>query len=143
MQDVFQKFELAAEARRQRLVADIAPELPVIEADLGMIERVLTNLLDNAIRHTPEGGEIVVKLQRADGGVDVSVADSGTGVPESLRQTLFSRPSMRSGWRYGPEAAGGLGLLIVRRILQLHGSDIRLDAQPGRGAVFRFRLQAA
>lgn len=143
VQDVFQKFELAAEARRQRLVADVAADLPVIEADLGMIERVLTNLLDNAIRHTPEGGEIVVKLQRADGGVDVSVADSGSGVPESLQSALFSRPATRSGWRYGPEVAGGLGLLIVQRILQLHGSDIRLDAHAGSGAVFRFRLQAA
>jgi signal transduction histidine kinase len=55
VQDVFQKFELAAEARQQRLVPDIAPGLPVVSADLGMIERVLTNLLDNAIRHTPEG----------------------------------------------------------------------------------------
>lgn len=143
VQDVFQKFELAAEARRQRLVADIHPELPVVEADLGMIERVLTNLLDNAIRHTPEGGEIVVRLQRAEGGVDVSVADNGPGVPDALQRTLFTRPSLRCGWRYGPEVAGGLGLLIVQRILQLHDSDIRLEAPAGHGAVFRFKLQAA
>lgn len=143
VQDVFQKFELAAEARRQQLVADIAPELPVVDADLGMIERVLTNLLDNAIRHTPEGGEITVRLRRADSGVEVLVADSGPGVPEALQRALFTRPAGRIGWRYGPESAGGLGLLIVRRILQLHDSDIRLDAQPGVGAVFCFRLRAA
>ena len=143
VQDVFQKFELAAEARRQRLVADIAPALPVVEADLGMIERVLTNLLDNAIRHTPDGGEIVVRLRSAGDGVEVLVADSGPGVPEALQHNLFTRPAGRVGWRYGPEVAGGLGLLIVRRILQLHGSDIRLDGQPGSGAVFRFLLQAA
>lgn len=143
VQDVFQKFELAAEARRQRLVADMAPSLPVVEADLGMIERVLTNLLDNAIRHTPEGGEIRVCLRSAAAGVEVQVSDSGPGVPEALQQGLFTRPAGRVGWRYGPEVAGGLGLLIVRRILQLHGSDIRLDTLPGAGAVFRFRLQAA
>ena len=143
VQDVFQKFELAAEARRQRLVADIAPGLPVVQADLGMIERVLTNLLDNAIRHTPEGGEIAVRLRSAGAGVEVLVADSGPGVPEALQQALFTRPAGRVGWRYGPEVAGGLGLLIVRRILQLHGSEIRLDAGPGSGAVFRFLLQAA
>ena len=140
---MFQKFELAAEARRQRLVAAITPELPVVEADLGMIERVLTNLLDNALRHTPEGGEITVRLRRADSGVEVLVADSGPGVPESLQRALFTRPAGRIGWRYGPEAAGSLGLLIVRRILQLHDSDIWLDAQPGVGAVFGFRLRAA
>jgi signal transduction histidine kinase len=143
VQDVFQKFELAAEARRQRLVADIAPALPVVEADLGMIERVLTNLLDNAIRHTPEGGEIEVRLRSAGAGVEVLVSDSGPGVPAALQQSLFTRPAGRIGWRYGPEVAGGLGLLIVRRILQLHGSDIRLDERPGSGAVFRFLLQAA
>ena len=143
VQDVFQKFELAAEARRQRLVADIASQLPVVQADLGMIERVLTNLLDNAIRHTPVGGEIAVRLRRADRGVDVLVADSGPGVPEAMRQSLFTRPSQRGGWSHGPESAGGLGLLIVRRILQLHDSDIRLEEQPGAGAVFRFHLQSA
>lgn len=143
VQDVFQKFELAAEARRQRLVVDIAPALPVVEADLGMIERVLTNLLDNAIRHTPEGGEICVQLRSAGPGVEVLVRDSGPGVPEALQQHLFTRPAGHIGWRYGPEVAGGLGLLIVRRILQLHGSDIRLDGRPGSGAVFSFQLQAA
>lgn len=143
VQDVFQKFELAAEARRQRLVADIAPALPVVEADLGMIERVLTNLLDNAVRHTPDGGEITVRLRSAGAGVEVTVSDSGPGVPEALQQSLFTRPAGRVGWRYGPEVAGGLGLLIVRRILQLHDSDIRLDEQPGSGAAFRFLLQAA
>jgi signal transduction histidine kinase len=143
VQDVFQKFELTAEARRQRLVTDAAPDLPIVEADLGMIERVLTNLLDNAIRHTPDGGEIKVRLRRADRGVEVLVSDSGPGVPEALQNSLFTRPAGRVGWRYGPEVAGGLGLLIVRRILQLHDSDVRLDEQPGSGAVFRFLLQAA
>lgn len=143
VQDVFQKFELAAEARRQRLVTDFANALPTVEADLGMIERVLTNLLDNAIRHTPEGGLITVQLRRAGAGVEVLVSDSGPGVPESLQQSLFTGPAGGVGWRYGPEVAGGLGLLIVRRILQLHGSDIRLVGHRGTGAVFLFWLQSA
>jgi signal transduction histidine kinase len=143
VQDVFQKFELAAEARRQRLVADVGSALPTVEADLGMIERVLTNLLDNAIRHTPEGGQITVQLRSAAAGVEVLVSDSGPGVPEALQQSLFTRPAGPVGWRYGPEVAGGLGLLIVRRILLLHGSDIRLVGHPGAGAAFRFWLQAA
>ncbi|MFP3507623.1 sensor histidine kinase, partial [Burkholderia sp. SIMBA_062] len=58
VQDVFQKFELAAQARRIRLRAVVPPRLPAVCADLAMTERVLTNLLDNAIRHTPEGGEV-------------------------------------------------------------------------------------
>ncbi|RYF75902.1 MAG: HAMP domain-containing histidine kinase [Comamonadaceae bacterium] len=141
VQDVFQKFELAAEARRQRLVADIAPGLPVVHADLGMIERVLTNLLDNAIRHTPEGGEIAVRLLRgaggAQGGVQVEVADTGPGIPRELQPVIFTRPAFAS----SGERGGGLGLMIVRRILQLHGSDIQLVPRAGAGAVFAFGLE--
>ncbi|MEY8876140.1 MAG: ATP-binding protein [Leptothrix sp. (in: b-proteobacteria)] len=141
VQDVFQKFELAAEARRQTLVPQIDPGLPAVHADLGMIERVLTNLLDNAIRHTPEGGEIAVRLARGEpargeSGVLVEVSDTGPGIPLDLQPVLFTRPAFAS----GSERGGGLGLMIVRRILQLHGSDIRLLRQPGRGAVFAFAL---
>lgn len=139
VQDVFQKFELAAEARRQRLAPDIAADLPVVDADFGMIERVLTNLLDNAIRHTPVGGEIRVTLRRNGGEVEVQVSDSGPGVPEALRKNLFARPSFGTAGRDG---GGGLGLVIVRRILQLHGSDISLLSRADRGAVFQFHLSA-
>ncbi|MDP9919551.1 signal transduction histidine kinase [Variovorax boronicumulans] len=139
VQDVFQKFELAAEARRQQLKPDIAPNLPVVSADLGMIERVLTNLLDNAIRHTPAGGEIEVRLRPSDAGVAVQVSDTGPGIPGELQKGLFTRPAFADGGARG----GGLGLMIVQRILQLHGSDIRLVPQPGKGAVFLFRLGGA
>jgi signal transduction histidine kinase len=137
VQDVLQKFELAAETRHQRLVADVVPGLPVVTADLGMIERVLTNLLDNAIRHTPEGGEIVVQLRPEQAAVRVEISDTGPGIPGDQRQALFTRPvfSNRPDGR-----SGGLGLMIVHRILQLHGSDIRLLPRPEKGAVFSFVL---
>jgi signal transduction histidine kinase len=132
VQDVFQKFELASEARGQRLVADIAPGLPLVTADLGMIERVLTNLLDNAIRHTPEGGEIVVQLCAKAHGVQVEISDTGPGIPGELRNKLFMRPVFST--------AGGLGLVIVKRILQLHDSEIELLQREKKGAVFSFLL---
>ena len=144
VQDVFQKFELAAEARRQRLVADIAAGLPAVLADLGLIERVMTNLLDNAIRHTPDGGVIAVQLRRDGGSIQVQVSDNGPGVPEALRDGLFLRPSFQSATR---AHVGGLGLVIVHRILQLHGSEIRLAAgighDSGHGSAFHFALHAA
>ncbi|MDH6165908.1 signal transduction histidine kinase [Variovorax boronicumulans] len=143
VQDVFQKFELAAEARHQQLKPDIAPGLPVVSADLGMIERVLTNLLDNAIRHTPAGGEIEVQLRPANTGVAVQVSDTGPGIPGELQKGLFVRPVFMSGARSDGSGNGGLGLVIVQRILQLHGSDIRLVPQAGKGAVFRFQLSGA
>ena len=141
--DVLQKFELAAQSRRQRLRVDIAPGLPAVTADLGLIERVLTNLLDNAIRHTPEGGEIEVQLRRNDAQVMVQISDSGPGIAPALKPGLFTRAAFAGVPRGASQSAsGGLGLLIVRRILELHGSEIRLVSDGGKGAVFRFPLAA-
>ena len=137
LQDVFQKFELSAQTKQLTLLADIQPGLPLIDADLGMIERVLTNLLDNAIRHTPDNGTVAVRLWREADKVMVQISDSGPGIPQELMEGLFIRPSIAnpSGVR-----VGGLGLMIVRQMLQLHGSEIALVDTPKSGACFRFGL---
>jgi signal transduction histidine kinase len=139
VQDVFQKFELSAEARHVRLAADFPRQLPAVVADLGMIERVLTNLLDNALRYTPEGGVIEVEVGYQDGKVSVTVSDSGPGIPAELLDGLFRRPFSSAETRRG----GGLGLLIVHRMLELNQSQIRLVEREGKGATFRFELPAA
>lgn len=136
VQDVFQKFELRAESGRIALKAIFPPQLPSVDADLGMIERVLSNLLDNALRYTPEGGTIKVELAVCAGALDVTVGDTGPGIPQELRKGLFQRPFTVGGARRD----GGLGLRIVHRILELHGSGIALLDTPGQGASFRFSL---
>lgn len=140
LQDVLQKFEPAAEARGQRLVLDIEPAIPPVNADLAMIERVLTNLLDNAIRHTPPGTTVEVRLRAKTRVVQVEVSDTGVGIPPAMREGLFTRASAL---RPAANDGGGLGLVIVQRMLQLNGSDIQLDDRRGPGAVFRFDLPAA
>jgi signal transduction histidine kinase len=139
VQDVFQKFELPAEARHIQLRANIPPRLPNVCADLGMIERVLTNLLDNAIRHTPAEGSIEVDLAHKEGKVSVTVSDTGPGIPPEQREGLFERPFSSGGAHRG----GGLGLLIVQRMLQLHHSQIRLLDTAGTGTTFCFELPTA
>ncbi|MFM0207788.1 HAMP domain-containing sensor histidine kinase [Paraburkholderia sediminicola] len=136
VQDVFQKFELPAEARHIELRAGFPPRLPNVCADLGMIERVLTNLLDNAIRHTPANGKIDVDLAHKDGKVSVTVSDTGPGIPAEQREGLFERPFSSGGAHRG----GGLGLLIVQRMLQLHHSQIRIIERDGTGTTFCFEL---
>ncbi|WP_036662045.1 HAMP domain-containing sensor histidine kinase [Pandoraea sp. SD6-2] len=139
IQDVFQKFELSAESRGVALRAQLAPQIPVACADLGLIERVFTNLLDNALRYTPSGGEITVAVAPVGTEIEVQVSDTGPGIPESAREGLFERPFTVGGAR----REGGLGLRIVHRILQLHGRRITLvDAagHAGQGATFRFTL---
>lgn len=138
IQDVFQKFELMAEEKNSRLVAVLPRSSSMVSADLGLIERVLTNLIDNAIRHTPSGGTIEVEVRHQAANVIVMVSDSGPGIPEELLESLFRRPFSQTGDR----RTGGLGLLIVRRILQLHGCEIHLLSTPGKGASFCFELPA-
>lgn len=136
VQDIFQKFELTAEARQVELKAHFVPNLPTVCADLGLIERVLTNLVDNALRHTPKGGELEFDLQPHGARVEVTVSDTGPGIAPELREGLFLRPFNIGGARRD----GGLGLRIVHRILQLHGREIQLLDVAGRGATFRFSL---
>ncbi len=140
VQDVLQKFELAAEARQQKLEVDMPTAVPTVTADLGMIERVLTNLLDNAIRHNPPGTRIIVRLEGQGAKVQVEVIDTGKGIAPELHAGLFTRASALR--RSSPES-GGLGLIIVQRMLQLHGSDIHMSAGQPSGTVLRFRLSTA
>ncbi|MFT4100809.1 MAG: HAMP domain-containing sensor histidine kinase [Burkholderiaceae bacterium] len=136
VQDVFHKFELRAESRRIVMAAVFPPHLPPAHADVGMIERVLSNLLDNALRHTPEGGRVEVRIVPARDALEVTVSDTGPGIPEALRDGLFERPFTVGGARHG----GGLGLRIVHRILALHGQRIVLLDGPQAGAGFRFTV---
>lgn len=137
-QDVLEKFALPAEAKHLQLRAGLPPALPAVTADLGMIERVLTNLLDNAIRHTPAEGVVEVDLAYRDGKVAVTVSDNGPGIPPALRESLFQRPFPSGGAHRG----GGLGLLIVQRMLQLNHSQVRL-VEGTSGTTLCFELRVA
>ncbi|MBB1199957.1 two-component sensor histidine kinase [Enterobacteriaceae bacterium 89] len=136
IQDVAQKFDLAIATRQLQLKVDMPRSLPLLNADVSMIERVVTNLLDNAIRHTPQGGTIALRVWQEEGQLQVEVADSGPGIERELREQLFQRPSALSS-QSARENRGGLGLLIVRRMLELHGGGIRL-VDAATGACFRF-----
>ncbi|TKI06090.1 sensor histidine kinase [Martelella alba] len=138
VQDVLQKFELALETRRQRMMIDMPADMPLIHADISMMERVLTNLIDNAIRHTPAQGVIALHWWRQRDQVMVQLTDSGPGIPDALKSDLFERPPLSDKTH---RQAGGLGLMIVRRILQLHGGDIML-CDSDHGACFQFTLPA-
>lgn len=138
VQDVLQKFELAARGKGVALEARIPPRPPNVHADVAMIERVLTNLIDNAIRHTPGGGTVRIELEPRGEEIAVTVADSGPGISPEFRAGLFQRAL-----HAGEAHRGGLGLLIVQRMLQLQRSEIRLLERQGTGAVFEFLLQGA
>jgi len=142
--DVVQKFRLVAEGRAIELELDTGTDLPAVQADLSLIERVLDNLIGNALNHTPAGGRVTVQLRRADRGVEVSVIDTGVGIAKADLPRIFDRfyrgraASVNETRPHGT----GLGLAIARRIIELHGRRIDVDSDTG-GSTFRFTLPAA
>lgn len=142
IQDVVQKFELMAQQRGVRLLAEVQPEAGQVSADIGLIERVLVNLLDNALRHTQQGGAVRIQAGREGARVSVRVADTGEGIAPDTLHRLFDRAYLAK--RRDPSRPwSGLGLVIASRIVRLHGSDIAVESQQGQGAVFSFHLPLA
>jgi signal transduction histidine kinase len=135
-QDVVSKFQGLADAARVRLQFDVDTGAPTVLADMGMLETVLQNLLDNALRHTPAGGEIVVSVTAGSGDVRVSVNDTGEGMALADLERL-QRP-----FEIGSGGRTGLGLAIVGRVLELHGSTLRLVSALGVGTRAVFALAA-
>ncbi len=139
VQDVAQKFQLAAQNNGLRLETDFAPDLPFVYADIAMIERVLENLIENALRYTPTGGQITVRLRPQTAAVVVAVQDTGRGIREEDLPHIFERYYRVEDQPDTPGCAG-LGLAITKRILELHHSNITVESVPGGGTTFTFAL---
>ncbi len=138
-QDIIQKFRLQAEQQGIALKIDSDDRLPFVEGDIALIERVLVNLIANALQHTPEGGCITVSLHQEGDAVQVRVEDTGPGIPEKDRARIFERFYRGdNGARSGQHA--GLGLAIAQHIVRLHGGVLRVSSEAGKGACFIFSL---
>ena len=130
------------DAKRQRLKLDLVEALPAVWADQDRVTQILTNLISNAHKYTLAEGNITVAARRDDGFVRVDVSDTGIGLsPEDQAQlfTKFFRAHERS-----PQAGGGtgLGLVICRLLVELHGGRITVSSAPGQGSTFSFSLPA-
>jgi len=142
VQDVVREHQLMADEHGVTLKAEFPHDLPFVRADIALMERVFQNLVDNAIRFTPPGGTVTVRLAREGPGVGVNVADTGAGIPAEDVPYIFER------YRRGAQTAGdensgaGLGLAIVKKILDLHGVSIAVSSSAGEGTAFSFRLPA-
>jgi PAS domain S-box-containing protein len=132
--------EPLCEERQLSLGREIAPDLPIVAADAQRIVQVLSNLVGNACRFTPPGGRVTVRAMRDDGGVRMSVEDTGAGIPAEDQPRVFDRywHADRGTRRTG----SGLGLAIARGIVEAHGGRMWLESQVGRGSAFLFTLPA-
>jgi signal transduction histidine kinase len=137
--DTVAAFRVSAEERGIRLAAELPAERVVAEADAEKVQRVLYNLIQNAIRHTPADGSVTVRAKGGPGGVEVEVADSGEGIPAGEGERVFE--AFYRGESARGEDGAGLGLAISRAIVEAHGGRIWLeDAHPGTKV--RFTLPA-
>jgi two-component system sensor histidine kinase ResE len=130
-----------AEVAGLELTLDAPPSLPRVRADAGRLEQALTNLLDNAVKYTPGGGTVTVRLISEGGYVRVEVSDTGPGISPDDLPHLFEPLYRADSARHLPGT--GLGLTIVRTILDQHGAPVSVRSAPGQGTAFTFRLPVA
>ena len=123
-----------------RLQMDIPSDLPKVVIDEGRIGEVLTNLVENAVKFSPDNSTIKVIAARKARGVTVTIADEGIGIPEGLHQKIFERFFQGEGRKNGRRKGTGLGLAICKGIIETHGGTIRVESSPGHGASFIFDL---
>lgn len=139
--DILMKYQLLAEEKGIHLELRSPDNLPPVFADIGLTERVLQNLLDNALKFTPKGGCISIRLENRLSGVEVQVSDTGVGISKADQAYIFER------YRQVPDEKAakkgmGLGLAIAKKILDLHQVKINLRSTPGEGTVFWFEFPA-
>jgi len=134
-QDVALKLAPRAEDTGVSISVHPRGDLPLVSCDVGLIERVLTNLVENAVRFTPAGGSVRLELDPGERGVKVTVADTGRGIDADDLPHVFDRF-----YRADGSSGAGLGLAIARQIVDLHGGTLTVESAPGEGARFSFSL---
>ncbi|MBC74285.1 MAG: two-component sensor histidine kinase [Muricauda sp.] len=136
--DINRNYSILAKNKNIDLKLSMDDNIPLVFADISLVERAVQNLMDNAIKFTPEFGEIIIKVKALETGVEVVVQDSGPGIDKESQVLIFERFRQT---RIGREKEGaGLGLAIVKKILDIHDSKITVLSNPNSGTKFSFEL---
>ena len=143
VQDVSQKFQLEAKQKNIQFVTQLASESPFVSADIALIERVLENLIENAIKYTPPGGNISVTIKNENNQITTEITDNGPGISSEDLPHIFERFYRVDKSRQPEHEGTGLGLAIAKRILQLHDSIIRVSSELNKGTQFSFSLPSS
>lgn len=140
IQDIAQKSRLAASKKNIVIETSYPQHLPFVLADIGLIERAIQNLVDNAIRHSPEESKINISLTLQDFSVKISIADKGCGIRREDLPYIFDRFYCGNKDNKSRSGGTGLGLAITKGIIEMHGSRIHVESKAGQGTVFSFNL---
>jgi signal transduction histidine kinase len=143
--DLIMRAQGKADDKQTRLSTNFEPDLPLVMADEQKISWVLTQLLDNAIKFTPAGGRITLEVKRdvSPEMLRVSVIDTGIGIPEDQLAEIFEPFHQLDGSSTRRYGGTGLGLSLVKQIIEAHGSIVRVKSEPGSGSTFSFPLLSA
>lgn len=137
--DISSKYQLIAKDKSITLNTDLSKESQRVFADVSLIERVMQNLIDNALKFTPSGGRVTIETTRAQRGIKVSVSDSGFGIAEEEKELVFGR--YYKGHNFTKHKKNtGLGLAIAKKILDLHETSLVLNSRINEGTSFAFEL---
>jgi len=129
-------------AAQRRIWLEVEPSgpLPLVEADEAKVKRVLYNLVSNAIKFTPEGGSVTLRARAAEGFVQVSVSDTGIGISEEDQERIFTMFQQLDSTRTRKFQGTGVGLALSRSLVRLHGGDLWVESELGKGSTFFFTL---
>jgi PAS domain S-box-containing protein len=146
VQNVVDVYQVSARAKGIELQNRVTPPTPTLWADESQLIQILTNLLDNALKFTPAGGEVWIDAAQAGEPVqpllEISVGDTGPGIPPDEQDKVFER--FYRGKNSSPTTSGtGIGLSIVREMMEQHGGQVLLDSPPGEGCTFRLLFSLA
>lgn len=128
------------ESRTLQVKTEIAPSLPLVNADHARITQILTNLLDNALNYTPDNGKIIIKARATHSYVHISVQDSGIGIAKENLHKIFDRFYRVEDSNVQRIPGTGLGLAIVRSLIEMHGGRLEVESKLGIGSTFTFNL---
>lgn len=132
----------AADAKGIRVVKVLDPLPSPVTGDGDRLQQVVWNLLSNAIKFTPKGGRVLIRLERVNSHVEIIVSDTGIGIKPEFLPHVFDRFRQADGSITRLSGGLGLGLAIVRHLVELHGGTVSADSQPGEGATFTVQLPA-
>ena len=133
LEEIASHYQYQTQKKNINLILDIAPHLPQLEVDPGRITQVLTNILDNATRHTPEGGTITLSAKQAGNNVALAIKDSGPGLAKEDVERIFERFYRADPSRQREDGGSGLGLAIAKSIVQAHNGQLSAESEPGKG----------
>lgn len=136
LQDIYQKNLIIAEQKKITFTFKRNDHPGIISGDIRMIEKVFQNLIDNAFKFTPETGTVIIKSERKENNILISISDTGSGIEESEINNIFDRYHQIKRVANDKSKGFGLGLAIVKKILDLHGFKISVESSPGKGASF-------